>query len=67
MGDHPVNDVIGSKNCGWQALWYNPGSEEWPQDLLKNVTENLLEESMADMGPNGQIQKLSELQSLLKI
>jgi FMN phosphatase YigB (HAD superfamily) len=55
VGDHPTNDVIGSKNSGWQALWFNPDAKQWPEDILPQIQ------------PNAQIQKLSELPELLKI
>lgn len=55
VGDHPINDVIGSKNSGWQALWFNPNAEEWPED------------KQLEIQPNAQIQRLSELPGLLKI
>ena len=51
MGDHPTNDVIGSKNSGWQALWFNPDAKQWSEEIQ----------------PNAQIQSLSELLELLKI
>lgn len=55
VGDHPENDVVGSKNSGWQSLWFNPDSKEWPKELLEEAQ------------PNAQIQYLSELPNLLKI
>jgi len=51
VGDHPVNDVLGSKNSGWQALWYNPDSQQW----------------LADVEPATQIQSLRELLGLLEV
>ncbi len=51
VGDHPTNDVIGSKNSGWQALWFNPDAKQWSEEIQ----------------PNAQIQSLSELLELLKI
>lgn len=54
VGDHPENDVIGSKSSGWQALWFNPDSKEWPKELSEEAQ------------PIAQIQALSELPTLLK-
>ncbi|MBT8124939.1 MAG: HAD-IA family hydrolase [Gammaproteobacteria bacterium] len=51
VGDHPTNDVIGSKNSGWQALWFNPDAKQWSEEIQ----------------PNAQIQSLSELLELLRI
>ena len=35
VGDHPINDVKGSYDCGMKPIWYrNPGAE-WPLDELK--------------------------------
>jgi putative hydrolase of the HAD superfamily len=62
VGDHPVNDVLGPINSGWQALWFNPDSEEWPGNRQEECSDVRLE----DVQPNGQIQRLSELLNLLK-
>ncbi len=51
VGDHPVNDVLGSRNSGWKSLWFNPSGESWLEDLR----------------PDAEIKMLSELPSLLAI
>ncbi len=49
VGDAPKVDVIGARQCGWQAIWFNPDKDHW-SDSIK---------------PNAEIQKLSQLVSLL--
>ena len=35
VGDHPINDVRGSYDCGMNPIWFkNPGAE-WPLEDLK--------------------------------
>jgi putative hydrolase of the HAD superfamily len=49
VGDHPVNDVLGSRNSGWKSLWFNPSNKVW----------------MENIQPDAEINKLSELPGLL--
>ena len=51
VGDHPTNDVLGSNNSGWKSLWFNPSAANWLEEVM----------------PDAEIQKLSELPSLLSI
>lgn len=51
VGDHPVNDVLGSRNSGWKSLWFNPSNKDWVED----------------MQPDAEINKLSELPGLLSV
>ncbi len=51
VGDHPINDVLGSSNSGWKSLWFNPSGEIWLEGIR----------------PDAEIKKLSELPSLLAI
>ncbi len=51
VGDHPINDVLGSMNSGWRSLWFNPSNKSW----LENIT------------PDAEINMLGELPSLLAI
>lgn len=51
VGDHPINDVLGSSNSGWKSLWFNPSGESW----LEGVK------------PDAEIKMLSELPSMLAI
>lgn len=67
IGDDPVNDVMGSKNSGWQAIWFNPGREEWLGSFSGDVPEGVLDEELKEIGPDAQVQNLSELLGLLKM
>lgn len=29
VGDHPVDDIEGALNAGWQAIWFNPNALPW--------------------------------------
>lgn len=51
VGDHPINDVLGSSNSGWKSLWFNPSEESWLEHVM----------------PDAEIKMLSELPSLLAI
>jgi len=51
VGDHPTIDVLGSSNSGWKSLWFNPTAAHWLEEIM----------------PDAEIQKLSELPSLLSI
>ena len=30
VGDHPLNDVKGSLDCGMQPIWFKNKDAEWP-------------------------------------
>ncbi len=30
VGDHPINDVQGSYDCGLNPIWFNESGKEWP-------------------------------------
>ena len=32
VGDHPLNDVKGSLECGMKPIWYKNDGAEWPYD-----------------------------------
>ncbi len=32
VGDHPLRDIAGAKNCGCAAAWVRNGNEEFPRD-----------------------------------
>ena len=49
VGDTPSVDVIGARQSGWHAIWFNPNNDKWC-DSVK---------------PNAEIQKLSQLVSIL--
>ena len=51
VGDHPAIDVLGSNNSGWKSLWFNPAAAPWLEELK----------------PDAEIQRLSEIPSLLSI
>ena len=35
VGDHPINDVKGSYDCGMKPIWYRNPGVEWPLEELK--------------------------------
>jgi len=35
VGDHPVNDIVGSREAGLTAVWL-AGMHPWPADVLKS-------------------------------
>jgi len=39
VGDHPVNDVMGSLDVGMHAIWFNKKQDEWPLDKGLNFRE----------------------------
>lgn len=38
VGDHPITDVLGAMQAGWNAIWYNPKGLPFPlsQEEMKN-------------------------------
>ena len=34
VGDHPLNDVKGSLDCGMQPIWFKNKDAEWPYEEL---------------------------------
>ena len=49
VGDAPVVDVVAARECGWQAIWFNPKKERWSEHVK----------------PNAEVQSLSQLIELL--
>ena len=49
VGDQPIVDVVGAREYGWDAIWFNPNKEKWSENIK----------------PNEQVQKLSQLTKLL--
>ncbi|MDP2562006.1 HAD-IA family hydrolase [Psychrobium sp. 1_MG-2023] len=48
IGDHPISDIVGANNAGWQSGWYNPtqqliqhrkGSLQLPTFELSTITQ----------------------------
>ena len=35
VGDHPINDVKGSYECGMKPIWFKNLGAEWPLEDLK--------------------------------
>ncbi len=50
VGDHPLYDVYGARDAGLRAVWVNRSGDAWPQEYP---------------APDGEVQHLGELESLL--
>ncbi len=49
VGDAPEGDVLGARQNGWHAIWFNPKNAQWNETIK----------------PHAEIQKLSQLITLL--
>ena len=52
VGDHPVSDIVGASNAGWQSCWFNPN-----QKTLQHIKKPL-------QLPTFEIDQLKELLAL---